>query len=422
MSGVGDREKLSCELSSVFFISIISTMIFGLGVYVFSDKIALALTSDGSSGFFFKFVILMILSRVSHAFFKTFIRAKKEFKVFSIIEISNYIFELLFIFVLLKWDFGLIGVIIGFVLARVLLIFFELIFIRKYVGVTLPRFSKIKKYISFGLPLTITPLLFWIILSSDQYIIGFFHGAKLVGVYALAYSLSRLIRTVADPILLLLQPSLASSWNNGSFNEMKMYFNYSYKYIFMVAIPAIFGISFLAKHLILIISTPEFIGGVYIIPIVGLGFLFYLFFMISFEIFMLKKETKQLTGVLILLAIFNIVLNIILVPIFANMGAAVSTLLSFFIAGSFGLYKIKKFGFNIMPGFLLKSLFSAMVMGLFLFFVRNFNLGNIYLSAGFMVVIGAIIYFVILYLIKGIEKSEIKFFLNLLKKDKIDVN
>ena len=76
MSGQENKEKVSKEFISVLFISIVTAIVFGLLVFIFSDKLGLLLTHITYSGFFFKFVILMLVLSVFHGLFATFFRAK----------------------------------------------------------------------------------------------------------------------------------------------------------------------------------------------------------------------------------------------------------------------------------------------------------------------------------------------------------
>ncbi|MBT7296212.1 flippase, partial [Candidatus Woesearchaeota archaeon] len=409
MSGENNKNKLGREFSSVFIISLFGALFFGLVIFFFSDIIGLLLTDETTAGFFFKFVILMILARVIYNFLGTFIKSRKKMKLFSIIEMFNVVAEILLIYFFLLKGFGLLGVIIAFIAVRVILIIVLAINIRKHLHLKAPNFKSVKHYFSFSLPLTVTPILFWIIQSGDQYVIGFFNGAAAVGIYALAYALCRVIRVVADPIILILQPSLASSWNRGKIDEVKMYFKYSYKYIFMLSIPVFFGLTILAEPIIKLISTGEFITGKLLIPIIGAGVGFYILFILAIEIFMLRKETKKLMWFLVFLTIFNVVLNIILVPWIGNLGAAISTLLSFLIAGWYGALTIRKAGFSLMPKFIIKCFFSASVMGLLLYFMGDFQIQNVIFKLFIIILISVVVYFLLLYLLKGITKLEINF-------------
>lgn len=110
--------------------------------------------------------------------------------------------------------------------------------------------------------------------------------------------------------------------------------------------------------------------------------------------------------------ILNFVLNIVVVPYMGIWGAAITTLLAFalaFILTSF--YSFKYFTFDIDFGFILKSIFASLVMSLV---IIKWNLAG---TLNILIVIGVctVVYSVILLLLKGIKKEEVKFFKELFR-------
>lgn len=414
MSGQEDKKKVSKEFISILSISLVATFIFGLIIFIFSDKIALWLTHIPKASFFFKFIILMLLLDVVYTQFITFFRVKGNIKLFSIIEIIRVILEIGLVYIFLAKEFGLLGVILAFILVKAITILLGLINIKKNINFLKPSFEAIKPYLIFSLPLAITPLLWWIVQLGDQYIIGYFIGAKAVGIYALAYSLCYIIRFLCEPFFLILLPSLSRVWDQSDKEAAKVYFKYSYKYIFMLVIPAAVGLSLLAEPILKIISTEEFLEGRILIPIIAAGFALYIFFQLTIILLMLNKETKKITKILTALAIVNIFLNILLVPVFGALGAAITTLITFGIAAVVGAVIIKSQKFELMGKFLLTCLFSSGLMGVIILVLRNMLFINVILKMIIIISASVTIYFLVLYLMKCFSKEELIFFKKLI--------
>jgi O-antigen/teichoic acid export membrane protein len=409
ISGQHDKEKVSKEMISVLSISAFSAIIFGVIVYLFSNKIGFLLTHIISSNIYFKFIILILLVEVIYNIFLNFIRAKENVKLFFIIEVSKAIFELLLIYIFLSKDRGLFGIITVIVLVKTILIIIGMLNIKKEIKITKPSFESIKPYLSFSLPLIMVPLLTWIIQLGDQYIIGFYLGAKAVGIYGLAYSLCFIIRSLIDPIYMILGPALSKAWNQDDKNAVRLYFKYSYKYVFMLAIPAMFGLNMLAKPIIRIISTNEFVEGSILIPFISAGFILYCFWQLGGHFLHLKKETKKFTKVILLLVLVNIILNILLIPWIGYLGAAISTLITFGIAAGFGIKLIRSMGFSLMGNFLFKCTFSSCLMSVTILIIRNMLMVNEIVKLIIIIFVSVIVYFSTLFLLKGISKDELKF-------------
>ncbi len=410
ISGQENKEKVSKEFISVIFISIVTAIVFGILIFIFSDKLGLLLTHVTGSGFFFKFVILLLSLSVIHRLFANFFMAKENVKLYSSIEIARAALELGLIYIFLSKGYGLLGLIGTFILVKLTIIFLGLLNGRKYLKLARPSLKVIKPYLSFSLPLTILPILTWTIQSGDQYIIGFYFGAKAVGIYGLAYSLCFMIRTLLNPITLILTPALSRAWNKGNWKEVRTYFKYSYKYLFMIAIPAAFGLSMLSEPIIKLISTTEFIGGSILIPFISAGFVLYPFWTLGARFLFLKKETKKFTKVMLFLVIINILLNILLVPFLGPLGAAISTLITFGISAAIGIRLLKDMGFGLMGKFLFKCVFSSVLMSVAILILRNILVMNEIIKLGIIVVISVAVYFLILFYLKGISKSELRFF------------
>ena len=109
-------------------------------------------------------------------------------------------------------------------------------------------------------------------------------------------------------------------------------------------------------------------------------------------------------------ALFNVLLNILLIPIYSYVGAAIATIITaVFLLISY-LYIISKdISMISFQKLVPKPLFSACVMG---FFVYMFHAENIWL----LILLSALIYFGILYLIKGFTREDIALVKTLIKR------
>ena len=101
--------------------------------------------------------------------------------------------------------------------------------------------------------------------------------------------------------------------------------------------------------------------------------------------------------------IFNVITNLIFIPKYSYLGAAITTVFTELLVTILILILIYK-TIHYFPSFkiILKTFLAGAIMGGFIYYFINWNLF-------ILVIIGAIIYFGILYLIKGITKEELNF-------------
>jgi O-antigen/teichoic acid export membrane protein len=130
------------------------------------------------------------------------------------------------------------------------------------------------------------------------------------------------------------------------------------------------------------------------------------------QVLVLEKKTL-ITGVIwSIAALFNVGLTWILVQQIGIVGAATATLLSFgfsFLVTAYCAMRYLCFDFDYY--FVLKSILASIVMSIFLIWLSPEGTVNLLLS----VLIAALIYFVVLFALRGLDEQEIKFFRDLLK-------
>ena len=245
--------------------------------------------------------------------------------------------------------------------------------------------------------------------SSDRYVIGIFLGTAFVGYYSPGYTLGNMISMFFAPLGFMLPAVLSKYYDENNMNEVKTVLKYSLKYFLLLAIPCALGLSLLSKPILTILSTPEIASQGYLItPFVAASALFFGAYAVIAQIIVLEKKTKITGTIWIMAAILNLGLNLIFIPYIGILGAAITTLLAFalaFILTSY--YSSKYFTFDIDFGFILKSIFASLVMSLVIIKWNPVGTLNVLIVIG----VCAVVYSVILLLLGGVKKEEIKFFI-----------
>ncbi|MFW6283747.1 MAG: polysaccharide biosynthesis C-terminal domain-containing protein, partial [Minisyncoccales bacterium] len=199
-------------------------------------------------------------------------------------------------------------------------------------------------------------------------------------------------------------------------------FQKTVRYIIMFTIPAVVGIVIVARYFILAVYGQEYLPAS--IPLYALSLIVFISPLISVysTVFQSKEKAKDLSKIVAYSLVLNILLNLVLIkyfpiwfnkgPEFAILGAAVATVLSrcFYLLA---LFQISKKSFKIKTKFpdLEKFLLSSLVMAGFLVFFKNFVDIN-WVFGVIEILAGIVIYFITLYLLKGLKKEDIVLFKN----------
>jgi len=309
-------------------------------------------------------------------------------------------------------DYGIYGALFVLFAVRLLMLIILLYEIISDLGFYIPRFTYMREFLKFGLPTIPGIFSAWIVSSSDRYLIGYYLGVKYVGYYNPAYSLGSLLNFIIGSLGFLLPAALSKLYEEGKIEEVKLYLEYLLKYYLLIAIPAVFGLSILAKPILAILSTQEIAEKSYlVVPFVAVSSMFFGVYVILSQIFVLKKRTEIVARIWIIAAILNFLLNIIFIQNFGIIGAAITTLVAYvfaFIVTVRCSLKLLRFKPKIVD--MLKSIISALMM--FLFLVR-LAVNGVY-EILFAVICGATIYFACLILLTSFTKEEIEFVLSIL--------
>ena len=255
----------------------------------------------------------------------------------------------------------------------------------------------------------IDALVRWVTESSDRYLVTYFLGLNSVGIYSAACSFGSLIQLLVSPLQIILFPELSKLYDEGKINEVETYMSHSLRYFLLAAVPAVFGLSALAKPLLIIFTTKDFLSGWFVIPIIAFSGLLAGIVQIFVNTLLIVKKTKVPTYINFAAAVLNVLINLLLIPSVGIVGAALSTLLSYFFMAILCTHvSLKYLKHNFYFHDIAKSILSSVAM---YFFVSHFDILSIYKLfevAG----IGVLIYLSAMFLLGGFSDHE----LSLIKK------
>jgi len=402
--------------SSITLIVIIAITV-SLLIYLYPYPLANAIF-DGEVWVVRITAVILFVRSLDHVLLLVF-RAFREMKKYATLNILTKYGEIgLAIFLVLS-GYGLWGALLAIVIVRTSMLFVLSYLVGKKIFLRLPTFSSTKKYLQFGLPMIPKAISRWLINTSDRYIIGFFLGATFVGYYSPGYSLGILVPlAIGSVVTFVLPPTLSSHYEKGNIKMINTLFNLSLKIFFIISIPYLIGAIVLGRPILELITTEEIAREGHIIVVFsGLAGIFSLLRKIFSMILFIIEKTKLKIYIFGLPALINLIGNIILVPRIGIIGAGITTVLSYIISLVLAAYwalKLKDFNLRLgeLKPSLVKIIFSSIIMGIVIYYLYHFIMVH-YLI---LVVLGILFYFLIVYLIGGIEEKEVLFLKNTLSK------
>jgi O-antigen/teichoic acid export membrane protein len=412
LAGETEKKKISGLFFSAISLPAFTGFFLSVLLFILAEPVALFILKDISVAYFIKlssFLILVIsINHLIYAYFA----AVRQIKYRTYLLLAQSLSEIILIFYLVFHGYGLFGVIAVSLFVKSAISVVGLTIIRSQIKFSLPRLSLVKQHLKFGGPLVAVPIFSWIINSSDIYIIGFFHGAASIGVYSAVYALSKIMFVFISPISLILFPAVFKAIDNKNLIEAKTYLSYSLKYFLLFAIPTTFGLCVLSKPILTLITTSEFVYGGFLFPFLATGLLISKANVGFVVVLQASNKTKIIGRILFAVAAINIALNLLLVPSFGLRGAAISTIITYILC-TLGLlfYSMKCFRFSLNLKFIFKCIVASSIMTAVLFMLEINSLRMLVLS----ILLGGVVYFGVILLLRCISKDEIKLFKSLLQ-------
>lgn len=220
-------------------------------------------------------------------------------------------------------------------------------------------------FIRFGLPLSITYLSMVILDTGDRFMINYFYGAKELAPYSAAFDFNQqTIGAILNIVYLAGYPKIIIAWESGDKDKIKESVNSVRDGVLLIG-PLVCVVYIAMASDICNIFFGDAIAKttMELFPWIALAALFGGARAFLFDISMhLSKKTRLHVITTTIMAVTNIILNIILIPSYGAYGAAVSIAISFGIGVMFSIW----FGrsADIFQGIYLEILKCSICMGI----------------------------------------------------------
>lgn len=276
-----------------------------------------------SSGLFFFFVLVLIANGI-FGVVSVGVAGQRKMGIRttcnSITNISSVIFQVIAVY-FGYGAFGLAGgVIAGLVAGGIIEYhFFDLHLVRFH-------WDHIKSLFVFAFWLFLTSTGAMVFLQADTVIIGYFMKNSDVGIYRVVLQLTLAATFITYSLRNTLWPSVSMWSKKGDTERVEESLARAITYSLLLAIPVFTGGVILGDKLLYFFYGQEFAAGygaLVILLAVQLVNVFQYFFTMYLDAMNHPKESFKVTAVA---ASVNIILNILLIPIFGIIGAAASTL------------------------------------------------------------------------------------------------
>lgn len=327
-----DRQEVyTTALIAIAFLSII-----GLAALLFcSGTIARQLGGDEAQVGIWRLMFVCLALQQIFLTGENFLLAQKKSLTYAYLSIVMLIIMLtLNILFLVFMGMGLEGIVLSMLIAK--LVNMLLVLLITLQGVKL-RFSMVKlvEMIRYSLPLVPAGMAMFLLHFSDRFLVNSLCNLEELGIYSLGYKFGMVISV-------LVTAPFFKIWDTQRFeiagqSDGAAVFARVFTWFSLVLVLVGLSISLFVDEVIRWLTTSGYHGASSVVPVIAAAYV--VFSMASFLNLgnMITGRTKPLMYIQILVAVVNLLLNLMLIGRFGIMGAAVSTLLSFLLLAALNL-------------------------------------------------------------------------------------
>lgn len=295
--------------------------------------------------------------------------------------------------------------------------------LRKYISFKEVKFKELEilKHIKPILIIFSASVAVSIYLQLDIVMIGNIDKSA-VALYNVPNKIIRLILTTVTALGVVMLPRISNSYQKNDIENYKKYLNYSLNYILMISLPALCGTLLLSKNIILIMAGEKFLSSIKTMNILAIIiFIVGMAYFLGYQLLYPRGLERYYTYSVITAAIVNFIFNYIMIPKYLQNGAAMGTV----IAESIGVIMMLYFSRNMLKKIeffaikRLKYFIASLIMGIAVYIITLQNFGNI-LTVIYSIIVGVIVYFFILFIMKEEYTQEgMKFLKGKIKERKL---
>ncbi len=337
------KDYFSTPYIVVMFTALMATVVF----YLYRTPLNHALDIPSQYNSLIVYLILILLFDTLCLIPFANLRLQRKAGKFAAIKILNITINLILNLVLiLKYKFGIEAIFISNLVASASTF---VVLLPEIAKLLVPRIDKevFRKMLKFGIPYLPASIAAMMVQMIDVPILRELTNDATVGIYRANYKLGIFMMLFVSMFQYAWQPFFL---NNAREKDAKELFS-KVLTIFVVVGSIVWAfVSLFIKDLASIeiyhgrtIIGQEFLGGIYIVPIVLLAYLFYGMYVNFTAGIYIEEKTKYMPYITSAGALVNVGVNFWLIPYFSYWGAALATLASYVVMAGGIFYTAQKF-------------------------------------------------------------------------------
>lgn len=266
-----------------------------------------------------------------------------------------------------------------------------------------------RELLGFSLPLMVSSAMNIILINLDMFMLGFLKSPGDVGIYNAAYPLANLLTILLTAFNFVFMPVISELHSKDKHDEIARTYQVVSKWIFITTLPIFLVLAFYPRFVIKMTFGPEYIAGGFALSILSFGFLTHTVVGPTGNTLMALGRSRLIMYDNILIAAVNTILNVVLIPRYSYVGAAIATTAGYvFMNGVYIVQLRREIGAHPFRTAIFRPGIAAVGI-----WVGYYLIGQAFLSTTSVALVTSLVLFCPLYVVViirfgGIEREEIE--------------
>jgi O-antigen/teichoic acid export membrane protein len=326
-----EKKERTRYLFAAIFVSLLLAIIFMCLLYLFPNSGYERIFGNSISKDIFVIFLFslpfMIIFKVSIGYSQGNQTAKARV---LLKDISLPTVKLLTLYLAIEFSLGLTGVSYSYVISYILISAICVVYLIKNISTfqILPKKDDFTVILGFSAPLLITSIMTFIFRDADNLLLGLYATGQDIAIYDINYRTAMISLVLINSIAFLFLPAISELDSNGEIDKIREVFNSVNKLTIIGSSPIVFILILYPSYVVSLLFGPEY-NSPLTLRVLVLGMYFHIFFgpignaltSIGFSKLLMYDNTIS--------SLLNVFLNIILIPMYGMVGAAIATTLAF---------------------------------------------------------------------------------------------
>ena len=399
----------SCVLMTYGF-KLVLGGVFALLFWFLAPWLADNLFKTNEAAYLLRIMAVVFFLGVNEEIFISVFLGLQKYSHFACIELFKKIFLFAFLLVFLKY--GLQAPAFAYLTTAIVLPFVLYALLRR----TFPRIEagafsgpELKTLVLLGLPFVINTATYSIVSYFDTLLLTSQRTLHEVGLYNVALPTAMAVLYFLYAFDSVIQPLASELYHAKKKNKLGLGLSLLHKYVFTGILLICMLLVVYAGPLIHLLYGQAFLPAVNTLRMLMIGILCYSITLMNLSVLSGIGQPKQVAKIQVYAAILNVVLNLILIPVWGMNGAALATVLSYFLAlllsfQQLGLYV----ALHVPWASWNKALVLGIVIGAAAYGTQRILAWNVWLETLTTALVSVALYVLLIFFTKTINWSEIK--------------